>query len=220
MAETVIVYFDYLCPFAWRGAEVALTVAEALELRFDWRHFSLYQSNHDRSRQDRNGADGSPRGDADGWQLWNERIDPDDPMGCKGLLPFLASCAARRQGEVPYDAFRLELLRARHAERRPLSLDTIREVAGCAGLHLPRFESDLADPEARTRLAQDHHRAIALDVFGTPTFHFDGGHLAYFRIRELPRDEDEALRLFCDYRAVLERYPYLETVKRPRARGN
>ena len=215
MPETVTVYFDYLCPFAWRGAEVAQAVAEELELHFDWRHFSLYQSNHDL-----NDPAVKNQGGADGWQLWNERIDPDDPMGCKGLLPFLASCAARRQGEEPYDVFRLALLRARHDERRPLSLATIRHVADCSGLHLPRFESDLADPEARTRLAQDHHRAAALDVFGTPTFHFDSGHLAYFRIRELPRDPDEALRLFCDYRAVLERYPYLETVKRPRHRDN
>ncbi len=205
MPDVVTVYFDYLCPFAWRGAEVAALVAEELDLTFRWHHFSLYQSNYQGNGH---------------WQLWNQKTDPRDEDGSKGLLPFLASCAARRQGELPFDAFRLALLRARHRDHRPLTPDTITQVAGCSGLHLPRFESDLADPECRTVLAQEHHRAAGLDVFGTPTFHFADGNLAYFRIRQLPRDPHEAVALFRDYRQLLERYPYLETVKRPRPKRN
>lgn len=34
MPKNVIAYFDYLCPFAWRGAEVAQQVAEPLGLTF------------------------------------------------------------------------------------------------------------------------------------------------------------------------------------------
>lgn len=203
MPETVGVYFDYLCPFAWRGAELAAIVAEERGIRFEWHHFSLYQSNQPEQGQ-----------------VWNERIDPEDPAGTRGLLPFLASCAARRQGPELHDAFRLALMRARHRDHRPFTLDTIMAAAECSGLHLPRFESDLADPECRTLLAQEHHRAASLNVFGTPTFEFEGGHLAYFRLRELPQGREEALRLFSDYRRMLEEYPYLETVKRPRAPGN
>lgn len=209
MPESVAVYFDYLCPFAWRGAEVAAEIAEPLDLRFEWFHFSLYQSNHHRDRQ------GDPR-----WQVWNERIDPLDESGTKGLLPFLASCAARRQGEVKHDAFRLGLLRARHRDRLPLTPDTVRTVARCAGLHLPQFENDLADPECRTVLAHEHHKGSARHVFGTPTFAFEDGHLAYFRIRDLPQDRSEAVQLFRDYRHLLVTYPYLETVKRPREPRN
>jgi hypothetical protein len=180
-------------------------IAEPLQLDFEWRHFSLYQSNY-------NGGDG--------WQLWNDRLDDHSENGSKGLLPFLASCAARKQGKVRHNAFRHALLRARHRDHKPYARDTVLEVAAAAGLDLPQFLSDLADPEARTVLAHEHYRAKALDIFGTPTFQFESGHIAYFRFKLLPRDPDEAVRLFCDYRRFLETYPYVETVKRPRARGN
>lgn len=205
MQERVTVYFDYVCPYAWRGAELAETVARKLGIAFEWRHYSLFQGDHT--------AD-------DGWQLWNERIDPADENGTKGLLPFLASCAARRQGEGAFRIFRLGLLRARHCEHRPLDLETIRFVAECAGLHLPKFDDDLANPEGRTLLAREHHRAVDANVFGTPTFVFPDGHGAYLRIRELPSSEREAVALFRDYRELLENYPYIETVRRPRAPRN
>ena len=201
MPEVVTVYFDYLCPFAWRGAEVAQVVEARLGLRFVWRHFSLYQSNYE--------------GD-DSWQLWNEPIDALDDMGTKGLLPFLASCAARCQGEALHHTFRLNLLRSRHEQGQNFTLDTVRDVAASSGLHLPRFERDLANPECRTLLAREHSEAQALDVFGTPTFHFSSGHLAYFRIAQLPKTTEEAVGLFSDYRHMLETYPYLQTLKRPR----
>ena len=205
MAQPVTVYFDYMCPFAWRGAEVAEIVTDQTGLRFEWRHFSLYQSNY--------------RGN-DRWQLWNDPVDSNDASGAKGLLPFLASCAARRQGPARFDTFRLALMRARYRDHRPFDAASIRAVAAEAGLHMPRFDSDLSDPECRTVLAQEHHRAACRDVFGTPTFFLEEGQGAYFRIRELPRDSAEALSLFEDFRNLLENYPYLETVKRPRPRRN
>ncbi len=205
MREHVTVYFDYLCPFSWRAAEVAESVAEPLQLDFEWRHFSLYQANHKTN---------------DFWQLWNQKIDPEDGSGGLGLLPFLASQAARRQGKARSDAFRLALLRARHRGHQAMSRATILDVAEQVGLHLPQFTSDLANPESRTILAQEHYGGAARDVFGSPTFAFDNGDLAYFRLRDLPRGPDEALRLFCDYRHLLEAYPYLEMVRRPSAKGN
>jgi len=205
MPERVTVYFDYVCSFSWRAAEVVEWVAGPLDLSFEWRHFSYYQYNRDPS---------------DSWQLWNEPIDAHDEMGSKGLLPFLASQAARKQGDNEFAAFRLALLRARHRDRRPLNRATIDDVAACTGLHMPRFADDLANPECRTVLAQEHHYGAARNVFGTPTFVFPGGATAYLRIRDLPGGPDEALELFRDYRHLLETYPYLETVRRPRSKGN
>ena len=205
MAETVTVYFDYLCPFAWRAAELAEVVAQELGVAFTWRHFSLYQNNYQGTSN---------------WQLWNDPVDFDDDSGGKGLLPFLASCAARRQGRAAHDAFRLTTLRARHRECRPLTLKTVFAAAEVAGLHLPSFEQDLGNPESRTLLAKEHHQATSLDVFGTPTFHFPSGHLAYFRIGKLPASPREAVDLFVNYQHLLEAYPYLETIKRPRPKGN
>lgn len=204
--EKVTVFFDYLCPYAWRAAELAERVSAPLGLCFEWHHFSLYQSNHD---------------DDDGWQLWNDRIDPTDVSGARGLLPFLASIAAGRQeGGARRDAFRLALMRLRYREHRPYVRDTIFAAAETARLHLACFERDLDDPEARTALARDHQRATALSVFGTPTLRFASGHTAYLRLKEIPAEDDEALRLFRDVRSMLEGHPYLETLKRPRPRGN
>lgn len=205
MSEKVFVYFDYLCPFAWRGAEVAEQVTNILGTEFEWCHFSLYQSNYD-----------SP----EPWQLWNEKVDLEDESGTKGLLPFLASCAARRQGSQVFNAFRLATMRARHVDGAPLNLTTLLEAAKAVGLDLESFEKELNNPETRTVLAKEHHEAEKLNVFGTPTFKFPSGHLSYFRIAQLPQDEEEAVRLFSSYRELLESYPYLETIKRPRSKRN
>lgn len=205
MSEVVTVYYDYVCPFAWRGAELAELVGPSLGLSFEWRHFSLYQNNYQGS---------------DGWQLWNQKLSFGDDNGDKGLLPFIASCAARRQGTEKHDRFRLGAMRARHRDHQPFTLKTLLEVAAAAGLELDRFESDLANPECRTVLAHEHHHAVAQDIFGTPTFSFESGHTAYFRLKEYPRDPGEAAELFLAYRRWLEHYPYVETLKRPRPKGN
>ena len=205
MQPDVIVYFDYLCPYAWRGAELVEMVSEETGLKFEWRQFSLMQNN-------------SKEPD---FQIWNDRLDASDPSGTGGLLPFLAGLAARRQGCAAGDSFRLGLQRARHMDHRSFSHETILKVAAECGLDVERFSSDLNDPELRTELAQEHYQAEQLNIFGTPTFRFcETGDTAYLRIKELPRDRSEAVELFMKYRSLLTDYPYVETVKRPRNGGN
>jgi len=206
-SELVTVYFDYLCPFSWRVAELLDMVSVPLNLQCEWKHFSLYQSNS---------KDNS-------WQIWNEKIEDDSQNGSKGLLPFLASHAAKRQGETKFHAFRLALLRACHRDHLPFNKDTIWHVAEQVGLHMPTFASDLNDPECRTALAHEHMQAATLDVFGTPTLRFQeehSEHIAYLRIREIPLHLEEAVELFQTYQKLLCRYPYLETIRRPRPRNN
>lgn len=201
-------YFDFICPYSWRAAEVMELVARPLRLEVEWRHFSLYQFNYER-------ANGNNK-----WQLWNDRLDSNDGNGCKGLLPFLASEAARKQGAAAHHDFRLGLQRAVHRDYQPLDLRTILGVVESAGLSVARFEDDLSNPENRTALANEHARAAELNLFGTPTIAFQGGHTAYFRLQALPTSEAEAIELFESARNLLERYPYLQTLKRPRAKGN
>lgn len=205
MPDIVTVYYDYLCPYAWRGAELAEMVAAERDVQFRWHHFSIYQS-----RAVRNGQA----------QLWNARIDPQDETGGKGLLPFIASCAARRQGEDAYRAFRLGALRAYHRHCRPFTLGVLTEVARNAGLHMPRFESDLANPERRTVLANEHHQAVTLNIMGTPTFQFPNGQMACLQLSLVPARRDEAVALFESYRNLLETFPYVENMRRPKARSN
>ncbi len=209
MPERITVYFDYICPYAWRLAEVLELLTEPLGLEVSWEHFSLYQHDHEL-----NGRQGGT------WQLWNEPLELENGSSCKGLLPFLASQAARKQGPQLFHDFRLGLQRAAHRNYQTLSMSTIMSVAERSGLHLARFQDDLANPECRTVLAQEHGRAAAKDVFGTPTVVFPGGEMAYVRLAELPHSQQEARDLFQDTRRMLERYPYLQTVRRPRSKGN
>lgn len=205
MQPDVIVYFDYLCPYAWRGAELAEMVTAETGLSFSWRLFSLMQSNS---------KDPS-------FQIWNDRLDFEDPSGSGGLLPFLATLAARCQGDETESAFRLALQRSRHQDHQSFSFENIVTVAEQAGLDADRFRSELDNPELRTRLSQEHHQAEQLNVFGTPTFRFtDTDDTAYLRLRQLPRDPAEAVELFSRFRSMLADYPYIETVKRPRSSGN
>lgn len=207
MPERVTVFYDYMCPFCWRAAEVFELAAGPLDLDVTWQHFSIYQLNYDLN------APGT-------WQLWNERLDHSDDNGCKGLLPFMASQAARQQGRKAHDAFRLELQRAVHRDYRQMNLATILDVVEGVGLQRERFNDDLANPENRTTLAQEHAKAASHDLFGTPTVVFQGSGAAYFRLSELPRSQSEAVDLVNHTKLMLERYPYLQTLRRPRAKGN
>ena len=208
-------YFDYMCSYSWRLAELIEMTAEDSELRFDWRHFSIYQFDHDQRSVNGAGGNGTPH-----WQLWNQRIEEGDGSGCKGLLPFLASAAARRQGDEAYRRFRLALLRAGHLEYRLLAHSTIVAVAVEAELHMPSFLEDLSNPESRTVLAQEHTSAVQADVVSTPTIVFPGSHTAHLRLQQLPLDAAEAVNLLVDTRRMLERYPFLHTLTRPATKGN
>ena len=185
MSERAVVYFDYLCPYSWRLAElIALSGASQ---HVEWRHVSVYQLDHDTRWRLEKSAERFQ------WQIWNIPLDPQDGSGCKGLLPFLASVAARAQGPAAYDRFRLGLLRAAHLEGRPLDRETAGDVARLAGLHMPRFWRDLDNPENRTKLAQEHMLAVAAEVTSTPSVVFPGSHVAHVRFKSLPAATPEAL---------------------------
>jgi predicted DsbA family dithiol-disulfide isomerase len=185
MTERVVVYFDYLCPYSWRLAEILALAGSAV--RAEWRHVSVYQLEHD--ARCRYGACLEPMR----WQLWNAPIEPEDGSGGKGLLPFLASVAARAQGPSAHDRFRLGLLRAAHLEGRPLDRETAGEVARVAGLHMPQFWRDLDNPENRTKLAHEHMAAVSAEVTSTPSVVFPGSHVAHVRFKGLPAASPEAL---------------------------
>lgn len=215
MLRRAVVYFDYMCSYSWRLAELIEMTTEDSDMRFEWRHFSIYQYDHDQRVDRDSGSNGRPH-----WQLWNQRIEEDDGSGCKGLLPFLASAASRRQGEDAYRRFRLGLQRAAHRDYRPLDRATILAVAVDAHLHMPTFLEDLRNPESRTVVAQEHTSAVHADVVSTPTIVFPGSHTAHLRLQRVPVDAAEAVNLLLDTRRLLERYPFLHTLTRPAGKGN
>ena len=119
MTKTIPVYFDYLCPYAWRGAEFAKMIEKPLGLNFDWQHYSLYQGNY---KED------------DGWQLWEDAVDADSKDGSKGLIPFLASHYVKENMPEQYDDFRLNLQRLGHKESQGFSLGVIKRALKATGI--------------------------------------------------------------------------------------
>lgn len=203
--ERLSVFFDYLCPYAWRGAELCELLEGKLELEVHWHHFSVEENRPGRGGQH---------------QLWNARVDPEDASGGRGLLPFLASCAARRQGAAAYRGFRLAALRAHHQQGLPYTRAVLFGVAEAVGLHLPSFERDFDNPERRTMLANEHHQALLLNVRRSPTFRFASGQMAQLRLGSVPTSPDAAVGLFRACRDLLEHHPDLEGLERVRCRCN
>ncbi|GBF06306.1 putative dithiol-disulfide isomerase [Deinococcus aerius] len=200
-------YFDFLCPFAWRGVELAHVLRREQGLSFHLRHFSLVQGNHP-TNPDRRAP-----------TRWSHEQGAGEgsPSQQASLRAFLAAQAAARQGEETAWAFTPVLLRARHERGGELDGETIRASGGEAGLDLTRFEADLADDAAlRTALADDLREAAALKVFGTPTFVLPHGRAAYLRFSRLIREGAEAQALWGVYGEVLHSGAGIETIKRPR----
>ena len=205
----ITVYFDYLCPFAWRGLELINAIAPGMNLSFEARHYSLHQGNHASNTP-------LPRGKPV-WKL-AEQLDADLDDNQRGArLAFLASHAARQQGKGLYDRFVLELFRAKHAQKSALTMDTMLEAARHAELDLDTFQRDLKDEPARLKeLAVDLDAADEIAVFGTPTFVLESGATAYFRFRTVPEKLEEKVALWNLYTTVLGNDAGIETIKRPR----
>lgn len=202
---TVTVYFDFLCPFAWRGLELLNVLHQELRLDYSLRHFSLEQGNHKENA-------GRPRSDP----LWKLHEQPIAEV--KGLKPFLASHAAKQEGHSAHMRFALELFRLRHQDQADLGEDqTYIQAVERAGLDLERFLSDLEDEDSRREeLGRDLGAAGEMAVFGTPTFILPSGDAAYFRFVNLVTDPVAAVELWNTYVSVLDSNAHIETIKRPR----
>ncbi|HKW71581.1 MAG TPA: DsbA family protein [Candidatus Dormibacteraeota bacterium] len=193
---TFDVYFDYLCPYVYRLAELLDAVrASGRDLDVGWRYFSLTQVN---SKDD-------------GWTVWGASAS-DAVMG---RLAFQAAEAARRQER--FAALHPALLAARHRDYLDLDdVDVVTRVAESAGLDPERFRADVADQSILDGLARDHRHGVnELGVFGTPTLAFADGTAAYVRLRERVPD-DGALEVFDRLVAVAAAEPRILEIKRPR----
>ena len=108
----VELYFDFLCPYAWRGLELAEVLRREHGLRFNLRHFSLVQGNHAENPDRKHPV----------WWLTDQAAGEAPEVQAASLHAFLAAQAAMRQGEEAAWAFTLALFRARHAGKQPADL--------------------------------------------------------------------------------------------------
>ncbi|AAF11883.1 DsbA family oxidoreductase [Deinococcus radiodurans] len=209
-AQPTDLYFDFLCPYAWRGVEMAHVLRGSGE-GFRLRHFSLVQGNHPQNK------------DQETVQWWLT----DQPLGAEGgsgymkyqrpsLNAFLAAHAAARQGEEKSWAFALALFRLHHEDKRDLDEAAFQDAATRAGLDLSQWKQDRQDEAGlRRELRADLEAAAALGVFGTPTFDLGGGDVAYFKFEELTRDPQAARDLWNLFTSTLRSEARVATIRRP-----
>ncbi|GGL14763.1 DsbA family oxidoreductase [Deinococcus radiotolerans] len=211
MTQATELYFDFLCPYAWRGVELA-AVLRAEGEDFTLRHFSLVEGNHADNARDLT------------WRITEQTLDAPEGEGymkyqTPSLRAFLASHAAALQGEAAHWAFTLALFRAHHERREPLSDAAIHVAAQEAGLDQAAFAAALAEEDARrAELRAELDAAREVGVFGTPTFVLPTGEAAYYRFETLTREADKAREWWTLYRTVLTSEAGIGTIKRAKNR--
>ena len=170
-------------------------------LNITWKNFSLEQNAHNLKE----GLDSD-------WKVWEQ----EDLSERRSLVSQIAAEAARRQGEEAHAKFHLALLVARHGGEGRISLsdeDAILELAESVGLDSAQMREDMKDPELRRKIGEDHEAAISEGIFGTPTYVFENGNMAYLKAF-IPDDED-AVASFEHYIALANHRNYFGEIKRP-----
>ncbi|MYC07443.1 MAG: hypothetical protein F4X57_09780 [Chloroflexi bacterium] len=170
-------------------------------LNITWKNFSLEQNAHNLKE----GLDSN-------WKVWEQ----EDASERRSLVSQIAAEAARRQGEDAHAKFHLALLVARHGGEGRISLsdeDAILELAESLGLDSAQMREDMKDPELRRKIGEEHEAAISEGIFGTPTYVFENGNMAYLKAF-IPDDED-AVASFEHYIALANHRNYFGEIKRP-----
>lgn len=192
------VYFDFLCPWAYRSAIWLKAVEDAGRITPAWRFFSLSENHRTREAQG-----GVPVWEGDGQ--------------AQGVPAFRAAIAARRQGDAAYHRFRLALQKARHEGWLKADLpETHTAAARAAGLDLERFDRDLTEVDLLP-LAEEHSEAVRRGVFGVPTLYWPNGRSYYVKITDVP-PTDQAVALY-DAIASVHAFNQVIEIKTPESEG-
>ncbi len=182
--ERVIdVYFDFTCPYSRRTALWWRELDEPAR----WRPFLLRESHRD----------------DDGPAEW----DRDDALARVSVLALALHEAVDAAGGDPA-VYRWRAVDAFDAGR--VDGGVLRALAADAAGH---DLDDQALREGLARVAKSHQDAVALGVFGTPTF-VDGGASAYLKLAEQPAP-DRARPVLDAVLTVLRATPEVVEIKRP-----
>jgi predicted DsbA family dithiol-disulfide isomerase len=196
--NTIDVFFDYTCPWAWGGQVWLYQVQDELgdNLRINWRFFPLQQVN-------------ARSADFKIWELPNDHSNAS-------LCSYQAAHAARKQGDDAFRKVHAALFVKRHEDGRNLGQQKVLEsVASEAGLDLDAFRKDLESDEVFAVVKEDFtYGKKALGVFGTPTIVFENGQGAYLKVnyRDLPKDP---VKFWDEFVAVVRDRPEAIEIKRP-----
>ena len=209
---TITLYYDYQCPFAYRGVQLFAEIEQSRpEIKIDWRFLSLEQINNDLTEHK----------DSDPWYIWAQDLDYAPLRGSsrqRTLAAFLASHAASVQGVEAFARFRLAVFSAYHDEERDISNPgTLLDIGRRAGLDLNAFQTHWRSTEARNRLRLNHEQGVSIGAFGVPTIVINDSEATYLRLTSYPRDPDERQSLFDHLVHTIVQRPYVQELKRASA---
>lgn len=196
----LIIYSDYACPFVHNVAVWLdnLKTNDGLEVFVDWKPFMLDQV----KTQNETGSD-----------IWNV----SDITKPRSLLAQIAGLASKRQGVEVFQAFHLQLLKAKHGSGKVFKLNdlsNILRVARKVGLDIDRLELDINDEDIRMEIAKEHTNAVMNHgVFGTPTIISDGKNAGYLKIFVPP--VEKSLEFYKNFISLNSAAPFLGELKRP-----
>jgi predicted DsbA family dithiol-disulfide isomerase len=199
MAINATVYYDYLCPYAFRLCRLLDGIKGDISggLDISWKTFSLEQQN---SRKEPD------------FLLWEH---PEHPT--YGILALIAGKAAKNQGQALFLKFHFALFEARHIRHKNISSqEVLIDAAKNSGLDTGQFEADLKKEETMQAMAKDHLSGKTRhNLFGVPSLAFDDENPIYTKLSSLPELKEDRVSLFhLIYESAVKR-PCLMEIKRP-----
>lgn len=196
MADSIIIYYDYTCPYSYRAACWLRRLEEAgRELEVEWKTFSLKEVN-------RSGGEPSV-------------FDRQRAESVSVLALELAK-AAQAAGPGVFERYHYRVFEAMHDDGRKLKASDLLTIARDAGLDTGRFEVERREGVWLHRVAKDHREgAERWKVFGTPTLVLDGEAAVYLKFTQVPASPSDAAELFDALLCLARCHPELVEIKHP-----
>jgi 2-hydroxychromene-2-carboxylate isomerase len=189
-AQTVEMYLDPACPWAWLTSRWLLEAEKARSFTVVTRVFSLAEVNKEQKQF---------------------------PEHLEGLArPLRVLVAARRAGgEAAIRALYTEMGEAHHERNEPLSDETMRAAVTAAGLDPSLVATALADDDVQAEVLAEHAAVVERGAFGVPTLSIDGSPAYFGPIVDRRITGEDAGRLW-DIALPLLLHPHVFELKRAR----
>ncbi len=189
--ETVTIWVDPSCPWAWQTARWLVELESRGLLALRWRVFSLeLNSAHD----------GLPPTES----------FPRQRSSLSSLL-----LARRELGEPGFRALYLRIGARLHHTRTEMSAELLRMAASDAGV-LGIDERAAGDPDLLNEVVLEYEDARSLDVFGVPTIRIGNSKVMYGPILSIAPSDRDAIEMWEHVRWLIERPEVFELKRWPR----
>jgi predicted DsbA family dithiol-disulfide isomerase len=189
-AQTVEMYIDPACPWAWLTSRWLLEAEKVRSFTVVTKVFSLAEVNREN-------------------QQFREHLE------ALSRPPRVLVAARRAGGEAAIRAVYTEMGEAYHERNEPLSDDALRAAVSAAGLDPSLVSTALSDDDTQAAVLAEHAAVADRGAFGVPTLSIDGSP-AYFGPIVDRRIHGEEAGTLWDIALPLLLHPHVFELKRAR----